>query len=133
MRRCIPFNYFEPDQDIYFDIDRLELLEAMTGTTVTKMAVDRDNTGIGFVKKALAIGLAHHYTDTKLTAEKIGRMIEKHLDNGGTLSQLELAVGKAIIASGIYGKTAADRAIGLIPDPEDEETEGKNVPAAEGE
>jgi len=133
MKKSIPFEYFAPNQFAYFDIERLALLEKISGTTITKMAAGGGATGIVFVLQACQVGLAHHYHQA--TPEDYVKMIEDYLEKDGNISTLEMALGRAIIASGIYGKEAANRAMGknTKKTEKEEEKNDPNVPKPESE
>ncbi len=131
MKKSIPFEFFAPNQFVYFDIERLALLEKISGTTITKMAAGGGATGIIFVLQACQVGLAHHYH--KATPDDYVKMIEDHLEKGGNISTLEMALGRAIVASGIYGKEAANRAMGKNTEEKKDEEDGPNAPRPESE
>lgn len=131
MKKSIPFEFFAPNQFVYFDIERLALLETISGTTITKMAGEGGATGIVFVLQACQVGLAHHYH--KATQDDYVKMIEDHLEKGGTISTLEMVLGRAIVASGIYGKEAANRAMGKKTEEKKDEESGPNAPRLESE
>lgn len=111
MKKSIPFEAFGANQFIYFDIERLAMLEKISGVSVTTLATSTAATGVNFVLHGCIVGLAHHYH--KATREDYIAMIETYLENGGSLSKLEVDLGRAIVASGIYGKDAADKAMKL--------------------
>ena len=119
MKNSVPFEYFGENQFVYFDIERLAALEKLAGTSITVMCAGGGNTGVNFVLNACMVGLAHHYH--KATKEDYRGFVEEYLETGGTLSKLEIDLSRAIVASGIYGKAAADKALGLIPDTKGEE------------
>jgi len=131
MKKSIPFEFFAPNQFVYFDIERLALLEKISGTTITKMAAGGGATGIVFVLQACQVGLAHHYHNA--TPEDYVKMTEEYLEKDGNISTLEMALGRAIIASGIYGKEAANRAMGKITKEGEEEKNDPNAQAPESE
>lgn len=131
MKKSIPFEFFAPNQFVYFDIERLALLETISGTTITKMAGEGGATGIVFVLQACQVGLAQHYH--KATQDDYVKMIEDYLEKGGTISTLEMVLGRAIVASGIYGKEAANRAMGKKTEKKKDEESGPNAPRPESE
>lgn len=131
MKKSIPFEFFAPNQFVYFDIERLALLEKISGTTITKMAAGGGATGIVFVLQACQVGLAHHYHNA--TPEDYVKMIEEYLEKDGNISTLEMALGRAIVASGIYGKEAANRAMGKITKEGEEEKKDPNAQVPESE
>lgn len=131
MIKSVPFEFFAPNQFVYFDIERLALLETISGTTITKLAAGGGATGIVFVLQACQVGLAHHYH--KATRDDYVKMIEDYLERGGTVSTLEIVLGRAIIASGIYGKHAADRALGKKAEEKEEKQDDPNAPKPESE
>lgn len=118
MKRTIPFEFFEKNQYMYFDIQRLAMLEKMTGQSVGAMQTGIGGVGAGlhFVLCACVIGLAHH--NYKASLDDYAKKIDDFIDDGGMFSKLEEEVGRAIVASGIYGKKTADIILGLKPETE---------------
>jgi hypothetical protein len=101
MRKTIPFELFEPNQTIYFDILRLAELETALGTAINNI-VRKQDAGINFCIAGLTVGLKHHYHKANPTfyIEKI----EQYLESGGTLDDIATPIVRAIVASGIFGK-----------------------------
>lgn len=120
MIRSIPFEFFAENQHMYFDIQRLAMLEKISGVTVGEMASGKNGAGSGlnFVIAACIVGLSHH--NFKATPEDYAGMIEKYIDDGGSFMELESEVGRAIVASGIYGKRSADIVLGIKPSKKEE-------------
>lgn len=125
MIHSVPFEFFAKNQFMYFDISRLAALEKITGRSITKMFGNEETTGVNFVIMACQIGLSHHNFKTDYAS-----LIEKYLDSGGKLSDLEIAISSAILASGIFGKSIADRAVGKETE---EPQEDPNAQLPEGE
>ena len=119
MKKTVPFEVFGPNQYLMFNILRLAELEKATGRTINSMMTNGD-AGVEFCLKALPIAMKQHYRpDPKEFADRI----EKHLENGGTLSDIEVPIIKAIVATGIYGKQDATQEDETTPEAE---AEGKN-------
>ena len=95
------------------------------------MAAGGGATGIVFVLQACQVGLAQHYH--KATQDDYVKMIEDHLEKGGNISTLEMVLGRAIVASGIYGKEAANRAMGKKTEEKKDEESAPNAPRPESE
>jgi hypothetical protein len=113
MKKTIPFNLFNEEQTIYFDIPRLEELELKLGDSILNV-VRNGNAGIRFCIAGLKVGLKHH-----IKPEIIIEKVEQYFDNGGNLDELSIPIIRAVLASGIFGK------------PETKESERKNVVKAE--
>lgn len=127
MKKSIPFEVFGPNQYIYFDILRLAELERALGRSINEI-LQRQDAGINFCLTALPIGLKHHYH--KPTPAFFAEKIEEHLaKDGSSLDDIAVPIVKAILASGVFGKEVADRAMGVEEelDEEDEEAEPKNA------
>ncbi|HBR33185.1 MAG TPA: hypothetical protein DD734_01015 [Firmicutes bacterium] len=127
MKKSIPFEVFGPNQFIYFDILRLAELERALGKSVNEI-LQRQDVGINFCLTALPIGLKHHYH--KPTPALFAEKIEEHLaKEAASLDDIATPIAKAILASGVFGKEIADRAMGVDEElaEEDEEAESKNV------
>lgn len=101
MRKTVPFELFEPNQYIYFDILRLAELEKAMGMSIVEL-VQKQEAGINFCLTALSIGLKHHYN--KATPMFFAEKIEKYLEAGGGINDIAIPIIKAIMLSGIFGK-----------------------------
>ena len=127
MKKSIPFEVFGPNQYIYFDILRLAELEGALGCSINDI-IQRQDAGVKFCLTALPIGMKHHYH--KPTSAFFAEKIEEHLaKDGASLDDIAVPIVKAILASGVFGKEVADRAMGMEEElaEEDEEAESKNV------
>ena len=102
MKKTIPFDLFEKGQTIYFDIDRLAQLENVLGDSIINV-VHRGNAGVNFCLAGLLVGLQHEYD--KATRDFYAGKIDEYLDNGGTLDELAVPIIRAVLASGIFGKS----------------------------
>ncbi len=106
MKKNIPFTLFGENQYIMFDILRLAELERALGMPINQV-VQRQDAGVNFCLTALPIGMKQHYRpDPKIYADKI----EQYLEQGGAIDEIAIPIVKAIIASGIFGKTAQEEA-----------------------
>lgn len=101
MKKTIPFELFEPNQYIYFDILRLAEFEKALGMSIIEI-VKRQEAGLNFCLTALPIVLKHHYF--KATPLFFAEKIEEYLEKGGSLEEIALPIIKAIFASGVFGK-----------------------------
>ena len=101
MKKTIPFELFEENQTIYFDILRLAELEKALGDSIINV-VRKQDAGINFCLAGLTVGLKHHYH--KATPAVMAEKIENYLDEGGTLDELATPIVMAIVASGIFGR-----------------------------
>lgn len=120
MKRSIPFEFFGKNQYMYFDIQRLAMLEKLTGQSVGAMGsgIGGAGGGLHFVLCACVVGLSHH--NHKASINDYAAKIDDFIDAGGLFSEIEEEVGRAIVASGIYGKKAADIVLGLDTESEDD-------------
>ena len=100
MKKTVPFELFDKNQYLMFDILRLAALETSLGQSLPT-AFRAGNAGVNFCLAALPIGLAQHYH--KPTPAMFVEKIENYLDNGGTLDEIATPILRAIIATGIMG------------------------------
>lgn len=107
MKKTIPFDLFEKGQTIYFDILRLAEFENVMGAPIQQI-IQSGNAGINFCLAGLRVGLKHHNrrADAAFYAEKIGG----YLDDGGTIDDIAVPIIRAILASGLFGKTESAEA-----------------------
>lgn len=112
MKRSIPFEFFAPNQHMYFDLKRLADMERELGTSIIRIAmnIEEATCEIGFITAACRIGLAHHYSGKPGVMEDV---LDKYLEDGGSLFDGEflLSINRALIASGLFGKEMADKAV----------------------
>lgn len=112
IKRSIPFEFFAPNQFIYFDLGRLAALERETGTPVLNVMgqIEESMCSVGFVAAACRAGLAHHYSNKPGVMEEI---LDRYIENGGGIFDTAFlsAISRALIASGILGKELADKAV----------------------
>lgn len=101
VKRTIPFELFEANQTIYFDILRLAELEKALGDSIINV-VRKQDAGINFCIAGLTVGLKQYYP--RATPVVMAEKIEQYLDEGGTLDELATPIVRAILASGIFGK-----------------------------
>lgn len=127
MRKEIPFELFANNQTIYFDITRLAEMEKRLGCSIID-TIKKGDAGVNFCIAGISVGLRHHYH--KATPEDYVKLMEKYLDDGGTLDKMAIPIIQAIVASGILGREAAERAnkMGAAEEEPEVETEedGKN-------
>lgn len=100
MKKAIPFELFEKNQTVYFNILRLAELEDRLGMSINEMV--KAEAGIKFCLAGLMVGMKHHYH--KPTPDFFADKIEQHLDNDGSLSDIAIPIIKAIFATGVFGK-----------------------------
>lgn len=136
-KKSIPFEFFRPNEFMYFDIERIAAFEKeIGGVPLVKAMEDMENKmcAVGFILAACRIGLAHHYSNRPgVMAEEL----DKYLDRGGSLFDVEFlsSINRAFFASGLFGKKIADKAVRNelnVPDAEEgaEATDEKNAEAA---
>ncbi|TWH49593.1 hypothetical protein [Sporomusa sp. KB1] len=122
MKNSIPFELFDKNQYLYFDIQRLSELERVTGKSIINIA--NLEVGVNFCLLGLQIGLKHHHH--KATLEFYAEKIEKYLEEGGSINEIGILIAKAIAATGIYGKDAKKRALAKDETEEIQDKEEKN-------
>lgn len=112
MKRSIPFEFFAPNQHMYFDLKRLADMERELGTPIIRvmMEIEEATCGIGFITAACRAGLAHHYPNKPGIMENA---LDTYIEQGGSLfdSDFLLTINRALIASGLFGKDLADKAV----------------------
>lgn len=122
-KRSIPFEFFAPNQFMYFDLGRLAALERELGAPIVSIVAEIEDgkCGVGFIVGVCRHGLAHHYPNKPGAIEK---MLDKYIEDGGDIFDVEFlfAICRAILASGVFGKELADKAIKNELDKADEES-----------
>lgn len=112
MKRSIPFEFFAPNQHMYFDLKRLADMERELGTPIIRvmMEIEEATCGIGFITATCRAGLAHHYPNKPGIMENA---LDEYMERGGSLfdSDFLLSINRALIASGLFGKELADKAV----------------------
>ena len=125
MKNAIRFNFFGAEDQIYFNIARLQELEAVTGKTIN--GILSSDLSITLLVQGLMVGLRH--VNGNRPEQFYVQKIEEYMEGGGSVTDLWEAVTKALAASGILGKQLADVVMGRInPDTGGADQEGKNVP-----
>lgn len=72
-----------------------------TMTEVLRQAFEGYGMRVSDTRVLLWAGLKHE--DRHLTIERAGELIEQAIDNGMTMAELQLKIGEAIAASGLFG------------------------------
>lgn len=107
MARTVLFEFFGEGQYLEFKIGGLRELEKVLGDMpISEIIVKL--TSVSVLSAGLMVGLRHHYRNRPIGF--FDDLIEKHLDNGGSLEDLWVPLGKAILVSGAFGKKIADEA-----------------------
>lgn len=99
--KTVKCDLFGKGEYIYFNIGRLSRLESELGKTI--VTILNGNIGITETIAAYKIGLSH--IDKKRTTVWYEEKMQALLDEGVTLDALMMPALKAIIGSGIGGKT----------------------------
>lgn len=105
MRHSTPFPFFDRARKLRFDVNALCDLEATLGQSVGAAFTD-GKAGISTLRALLWAGLK--WEEPSLTEKKVGEFLQTYLENGGTVDQIADVVGKAMIDSGIVGKSKAE-------------------------
>lgn len=112
MKKSIPFEFFAPNQFMYFDLKRLGDMERELNMSIVDIVRQPElgTVGMGFIVAACRHGLAHHYSARPGVIERI---IESSMESPILLfnQDLIMAIYRALLASGILGKEIADKAI----------------------
>lgn len=112
IKRSIPFEFFRPNEVMYFDIGRIAKLERELGVPIiTVMSqIEESICSAGFILAACRAGLAHHYRDKPGVMEEC---VNDYLERGGSLFDAEflMSINRALVASGLFGKEIADKAV----------------------
>ena len=117
MKKSVPFNFFQEGQEIYFDIDRFEELEKLTGKTTGEIIDSK--LSIGLLYSLLIVGLRHHNPAG-------GKDFYRHKITESQVAPILLwqAAVKAIMVSGLFGIELADA---FLEDKPISEPDEKNV------
>lgn len=95
---------FDKPRRLRFDLSAIEDFEAANnGQPLGLLVNNLNNLGLTALKLALWAGLRHE--DQALTPNLVRRMLQQHLDDGKPLSQLTEPLNKAILQSGLFGKS----------------------------
>jgi hypothetical protein len=117
----IPFEYFGANQEIYFDIGRYSVIEGIAQKPIgdiVNMSLNVTNLAI-----LISVGLQHYgRKDAQWYMQKMQALI----DDGVEINEIQTAVVKAIIGSGILGRAAY-----LAAFPEEATEAGKKAAAEE--
>jgi hypothetical protein len=85
---------------IRFDVNALDTLDqALGGMPLMEMIRLLSQGSVRASKLALWVGLRHE--DRNLTPDRVGNMMQEHLDDGGELGELNDKVMEALYGSGI--------------------------------
>lgn len=126
MKRSVPFEFFGESQYLEFTIGSLREFERAMGNMSIAEIMQNTNS-LTVLTTGLMVGLKHHYRNKPINF--FDRKLEEFLDNGGNLNELFLPLSRAIMVSGIFGKSVADAA--LNADTEDDL--GEAIINADGE
>lgn len=111
-KKSIPFEFFRPNEFMYFDVGRLANLEReiKMPITVAMSQMEESIGSVGFILAACRAGLAHHYPAAPGAIEG---HIDAYLEQGGSLFDTDfiMSISRALFATGLFGKEIADRAI----------------------
>lgn len=118
----------QPTQEyrVRFDINALGDLEATAGLGMGELLARKMN--FSMVRLMLCFGL--QWERQGLTLPMAGAIIQAHIENGGALDEVSDAIGKAIVASGLFAQAddADDDAEGDANPPQ--EANGSETPGA---
>lgn len=131
-KKSIPFEFFRPNEFMFFDIGRMAKLEKELGAPIVTIMsqIEESISSIGFILAACRAGLAHHYPAGPGIMENY---IDDYMERGGSLFDAELimSISRALFASGLFGKEIAAKAIrNELNVPDAEEAEVKNAETA---
>ena len=90
----VDFEYFAPGQYIYYDVGRIMQIENLLKKGIGEIAGEQ-------ALNMLAVGLRHHGFKSPDT---IAPLLQKAMDDGVDIQDVQIPVVKALAASGALGK-----------------------------
>lgn len=91
-----------------YDFNAISELEEKLGITIGQLMSADHKSGFREIRGFLLVGLK--WENRALTPEKIGELIQKHIDEGGELSLVMDKCTEALKRSGLFGKPREDAA-----------------------
>lgn len=108
MKKTVPFEIFGANQYLMFDLIRLAALERVLGKSIPNVIASGD-IGVDVVLKSLPIAMQQHYFNKPV--EFWADLVEKYIDEGGSLDEIAVPIVRAIMVSGVLGSAVRDRVI----------------------
>lgn len=99
----VKVDFFGAEEEIYFDISRIMEVEKATGLSIGQIIMSQQ-LNMSNLAVLLMIGMKH--TTHKKTVPNWAEEIEKALNDGVEIMEIQEAVSKALVGSGILGKAA---------------------------
>ena len=100
----VKFNHFGQEQEIYFNIARLAEVEKLTGHSIGYVIKNQD-LDINSLAAWLMVGLRHD-GGTRKNQQYYLDELQRAIENGVDINDIQQTVIKAIAGSGILGKQA---------------------------
>ena len=98
--RKIEFEYFAPGQYIYYDVGRIIQIENLLKKGIGEIASEQ-TLNMSTLCVMLAVGLRHHGVKSP---DAIAPLLQKAMDDGVEIQDMQIPVVKALAASGKLGK-----------------------------
>lgn len=99
----VKIDFFGAEEEIYFDISRIMEVEKATGLSIGQIIMSQQ-LNMSNLAVLLMIGMKH--TTHKKAVSNWAEEIEKALNDGVEIMEIQEAVSKALVGSGILGKAA---------------------------
>lgn len=96
----IEFEYFAPGQYIYYDVGRIIQIENLLKKGIGEIASEQ-TLNMSTLCVMLAVGLRHHGVKSP---DAIAPLLQKAMDDGVEIQDMQIPVVKALAASGTLGK-----------------------------
>lgn len=102
MRKYIAFDVFKPGQNLHLTIGRLADVEALLGKGIGDVLRLNNNLNLTFLAAFLSVGLRDDNGNKPMAY--YFQAIEKALEEGHTIQEIQEPVFNAIVSTGILGK-----------------------------
>jgi hypothetical protein len=89
------------EKRLKYDFNAIADIEEKANMSIGEMFTD-EKAGFHTIRLLLWGGLKHE--DRGITVQRVGLLIQNHIEEGGTLAELLEPIGKALNNSGIVGK-----------------------------
>lgn len=99
----VKIDFFGAEEEIYFDISRIMEVEKATSLSIGQIIMSQQ-LNMSNLAVLLMIGMKH--TTHKKAVPNWAEEIEKALNDGVEIMEIQEAVSKALVGSGILGKAA---------------------------
>lgn len=101
MRKYIAFDVFKPGQNLHLTIGRLADVEALLGKGIGDVLRLNNNLNLTFLAAFLSVGLRDDNGNRPMAY--YFQAIEKALEEGHTIQEIQEPVFKSIVSTGVLG------------------------------